>query len=162
MEIERSTNFLLFRQKRQDVALLYDLYFDYVSSQMRIGSYIIPDRFVLVAAFACMFYDLKLVSGYSGFASSVNQVRRVANFSLPPHHWLTWGDENHIIDLLPVDGMFGVSTPQAVFQKDNRCRFFASKTIFPIDWDNKKKMDFHKKVNEVSSVLESLIEKVPF
>lgn len=158
MEIVKLTELLLFKQKRQDVALLYDLYFDYVSSRMSDESkYSIPSTFTLVSAFACVFYpELKLESGYTVCAASGESHSQGVNYRHYAHHWLIWNNENYIIDIVPIDGIFGVSTPQAVIQKLYKKRFFPTKNIYPSDWDESVKFAFNKGVEDIVRVLEEL------
>jgi len=164
MKLEHATTeMLLFRQKRQDVGLLYDLFFEYVSVEVGKGKPSIPDRFTLTAAFACVFdHDLKLVSGLCSFTPAVHILSGRIILRFLPHHWLSWHDENHIIDVLPLDGMYGVSVPQAIVQRREMMRYFPSKGIFPTDWDDTKKASFDNSVSDVVAILEELMEKVPF
>lgn len=162
MSIELSTfDILFFRQKRQDIALLYDLYFDYVSSRISSEKYIIPDSFTIIAAFSCVFdSDFRLVSGLCGFVPAYTQTGKVI-LRFFPHHWLAWKDDDHIIDVIPLDGMFGVSVPQAIIQKRQMRRYFPSVGIFPYNWAKQKKVEFDGQVNNLVTVLEELMQKVP-
>lgn len=162
MNVDQTTSLLMFRQKRQDVALLYDIYFDYVSTEISKGKYTIPDRFALTAAFGCIFaHDLKLVSGLCGFTPKVHTSSGIIIFRFLHHHWLSWQDENHIIDLVPLDGMFGVSVPQAIVQRGGMKRYFPSSGLFPSEWDNEKKAEFDNTVSDIVSILEELMKKIP-
>lgn len=156
-----TTDMVLFRQKRQEIALVYDLYFDYISQEISKGNHYIPDRFTLTTAFSVVFYDTQVVSGLCGFTPTVNSTSGRIVLRFLPHHWLSWRDENNIIDVIPLDGVFGVSVPQAILQQRNRARFFPAMSVYPRSWDSKKKVDFDNKVNEVVAVLEELMKKIP-
>ena len=151
----------LFKQKRQDVSFLYELYFEHVSIEMSNEPSFTRDRFTLAAAFACVFDELQLVSGFSGFASNIDHVAKKVQYTLPIHHWLIWQDYTYVIDILPVDGVFGVSVPQAVVQKDGLYRFFPATTLYPVSWSKAKISEFDKDVSVVVSILEELKEKIP-
>lgn len=152
---------VLFRQKRQEVALLYDLYFDYYSNEVFKGNSCISDSFIVTAAFSCVFScDLKLVAGLCSFTASINNPLGRIIVRLSPHHWLSWRDENHIIDIIPLDGVFGISVPQAIFQRRDMMRYFPLLGIFPKDWNNNERTSFDNKVSEVVAILEDLMQKI--
>ena len=159
--MEDSATVALFKQKRQEVALLYDLYVAHVSNERDKGSCRIPDSFVITASFAKLFTDLKLVAGYMSFVSDLNRSQRRVSFVFPSHQWLTFRNKNQIIDVIPIDGEFGLSVPQAVIQRSGAIRFFQTKNIFPSSWDSKKMQEFEKGVEEVSLILKELMQKVP-
>jgi hypothetical protein len=163
--------------KRQEVAMLYDIFVEHIRENVlrekeraereNIESILVelPDNFLLTSAFACIFDDLKLTGGYTSFASSDIQIgtdtkKKTGVFSFPIHYWLTFVDENHIIDVLPYDGFFGVSTPQAIIQSGNKKRFFAKKDLYPSDWGIKEKTIFEDKLRDVVNILEYIKSKV--
>jgi hypothetical protein len=160
----RAITVLLLKQKRDEIALLYDLYFDYFSSQIHKGSYKTPDRFTLIAAFASVFYgEVKLAYGYCGFATYPDPVTMKVVYKLKPHHWLIFSDnEDCIIDVIPIDGIFGVSVPQAVIQNKYFKRFFSLDSLPASDWGASKKPEFNTDLEEIVSVLEKLLKKIPF
>lgn len=150
----------LARDVALNVRLLYDLYFDYVAShQLGTCPYKIPDRFVLVSGFACVFPDLEVTSGYVPFIASTED-HHPLRVSLIPHHWLTWR-EVFIFDLLPVDSKFGISTPQVVLENRSRKRFLQAGSIYPKDWGREEKVAFDNNVNALAEILETLMKKVP-
>lgn len=161
---DKNITFLLFKQKRDEIALLYDLYFDYFSSCVNMGGCKTPDKSTLVAAFASIFYsDVKLVYGHCGFASHPEISNMKIVYKLEPHYWLSFGnEENYIIDVLPVDGMFGISVPQAVIQ--DRCfkRFFPLDYLPATNWEVNQNTDFNTDIEDIISTLEILLKKVPF
>ena len=160
-EIQAITK-LLFKQKRQDVTLLYDLFFDYVSrNSMTENPYKVPESFLLVSAFASVFADLEVVTGCTGFVAELNDAERKATYEFVSHCWLVWQNENFIIDLVPIDGEFGLSVPNAVIQNPKRQRFFPKKKLYPNHWDIKKKSEFDHQVSDLVEILEMLMKKVP-
>lgn len=160
METNAPLRLLVFSQKRLEVSMLYDLYCKYIRYKIAIEeTYAIPDSFLLTTAFSLVFPELKLSSGYVSFIVDINFENKMIALKRLPHHWLTWEDENHIIDVLPVDGMFGVSVPQAVLQNYGNKRFFLTKNLFPKEWSAKQKVDFENKAEELSVILQGIMSK---
>lgn len=151
-----------FHQKLQEVALLYYLVCEHFLLQgAPKGQLVVPSTFVLVSAFGDFFSDLQVVSGRCAFIVAINETERKVGLNFIEHHWFQWRDESHIIDLVPIDGEFGVSVPQAVLQPEGRKRFFKSKTLHPEDWGNKQKIRFDSEVSALVELLQKLNKKVP-
>jgi hypothetical protein len=161
MKTKHSVDFTFFAHKQQDVELLYRMYVDCVRVQKTKGNHKIPDTFVLVSAFASVHSELEVAFGYVGFVSDINHVTRKVQYEMPEHYWLTWRDPDYIIDLLPLDGEFGISIPQAVIQKKKLKRFFPSKNLYPKNWGVKERVTFDSDVSDLVVVLEGLQKMVP-
>lgn len=67
MDIKSGTESVSFQLLRKEVALLYDLYFEYVTKKKKEGPFVIPDTFLLTAAFSFVFDGLTFQSGYVFF-----------------------------------------------------------------------------------------------
>jgi len=149
----------LARDIMTDVRLLYDLYFDYVCQHQ--GDeipYRMPDNFIFISAFACIFDDLEVKAGYVPFVVTTSPHKLLA--CLVPHRWLVWRHK-FIIDLVPVDGKFGVSVPQLVVDNDARKRFLQVLGLYPAEWGAKEKTTFDQGVSDLVEILEILMKKVP-
>lgn len=162
MNDEHTMQKLLFQQKRDEVILLYQLFSWYVSKHaLDKNPYNVPETFVLVAAFASVFHDLTVSAGSLGFVVEMNESKRTGKYEFVPHHWLVWQNEDYILDLVPIDGGFATSLPNAVIQNDKRRRFFPKTKVYPNDWGVQKKADFDSKVSDLVEILEILMKKVP-
>lgn len=123
------------------------------------ATYKIPESFLLTAAFSLVFPELKLSSGYMSFINNIDFPEKRINLKFPRHHWLIWENENYIIDVLPLDGIFGVSVPQAVVQNSYVKRYFPAASLFPKGWSAKQKVEFEDKVDTLAEILHGLMEK---
>ena len=157
-----SLKLMLFAQARQEVHILYDVFFERMTRALA-DKQPFPEvtRFILVRAFEEVFFPrLKMVSGYCAFIAERNGV---AVIELAPHHWLTMeGTPSHIIDVLPVDGTFGVSCPQAVVHNESSVRFFEAKGIYSVDLSQEDIATVNGKIIKVVELLTSCMEKIPF
>jgi hypothetical protein len=158
----------LFAQKRQEVHTLCDALFGEHVKATSAGKYFpTVDRFCLVMALGDLFHPyLTMVSGYCVFmyvqeGSYIKEKKTVSQL-LMPHHWLRMHDnENHIIDVLPYDGIFGVSVPQAVLQKKNLPRFVPSGEIYPTCWNMAERESSRKRTEELIAILDIYAQKIP-
>lgn len=155
------TDDFLFAQVRKDVAMLYDAYVYHFGMNRDVLE--IPTTTKLVTAFSCIFYlELKLVYGTTLFVAEKDKKGKVLRTSSRrPHYWLSWKDEDHVIDVLPADGKFGVSVPQAVLQTKSKRRFFPEKVIFQPEWDRDLREGFSRDVDDIAATLDSIMRKIP-
>lgn len=161
---------MLFKQRADDVRLIYGLYCDYVFGRiMETPPYKIPDTFTLVCAFASVFDGLKPVSGYTGFITAIDREANEMEYKEQIHHWLVFRDfplenKTYLIDVIPADGKFSVSVPQAVIQDNTKKRFFPLKSLYPksFGWSNQEVVAFSSRVDSLVETLKMLMQKVPF
>ncbi|MFA6608930.1 MAG: hypothetical protein WCT07_03410 [Candidatus Paceibacterota bacterium] len=144
-----------------DVRLLMDLYYDYFMKELSSDkSSKVPLKYTLVRAAELSFFgthDLKAVTGYCSFCIFNGKNLKVRSHS---HQWLLWRDK-YIIDVVPLDGMFGVSVPQAVFPKDNYKRFSALPGLYPKNCSAELKKKLDADVENLSQIFDELFQKVP-
>ena len=149
----------LLMDARDCIVLLYHMYVEYVSSHSKdTVPYVVPDTFTLVSAFAEVSIDMDVVCGYGSFLDMLSARMSKSNAVLVPHTWLLWR-RHYIIDLVPLDGEFGVSLPQVVLQSPLRARFFGAKSSFPKEWGYTEKIAFEQRVDELVEILKSLQQK---
>ena len=152
---------VLFKYVVMDVRLLLDLYYDYFMKQFSSGELTkIPLTYTVVRAIESSFFEnhkLKAVRGYCSFCIFDGKNLKVRTH---PHQWLLWRDK-YIIDVVPLDGMFGLSVPQAVFPKDEHKRFSALPDIYPKNCNIKLRKEIDADVESLSQVFDELLKKVP-
>ncbi len=166
---ERSIDLLYLKQKRDEVALLMDLLFEYVSQQKDpsvLHSFMVNgliDRFTLVSAVEMVCGEFVAVSGHMRFLLEINHKKKTVVWSYKRHHWLMWKDDRYIIDVLPYDGEFGVSVPQAVtprsvFEK----RFYRDGGEFAREMNSEEKIASDGRFSILINLLETLQQRVTF
>lgn len=162
--IARAVDLLFLKHKRDEIALLMDLFFDYVSHQEKSERLnLLPDTFTLVTAVATVCGDMRVVSGSVRFIPDVNHAKKTVTWSFKRHHWLIWKDDSYIIDVLPTDGEFGVSVPQAILAKSSEeKRFFRDLEVYIPDLSQEEKVTHDKRFSDLVSLFETLLKKVPF
>ncbi len=145
---------------RQDIHLVYALYFDYLVR----NKCEVPSNLEIIAAFGCLFFckDIKLVSGYTYLAREITlKSGEIVVLSKARHTWLSWLDENYIIDLVPLDGMFGISVPQAIIQTEKKKRFFSDTDDFHTNMSDSERVKFGCRVEEITNDLEEITKDTP-
>lgn len=151
-----------FKYVVQDVSLLLSLFFEYVESHAsKENPYKVPETFVIVTAFAFVFRNVTVTAGSLGFVVEMDESKRMGRYEFISHYWLTWQSEHYIIDLVPIDGIFGITFPNAVIQNKKRRRFFPRGKVYPDDWGTQEKAFFDHEVSCLVEILETLMKKVP-
>lgn len=158
-----------FAQIRDRVESVYKLYREHVVREafddgvQQFSKIKIPETFKFVTALSHFFYpELKVVAGHVGFASRSAQQKETYTNSLYMHYWLIWrGNGDHIIDVVPSDGFFVISTPQIVVQYGAKRRFIPFDTLYPKNWKQKEIQAFNKDVSSIIDTLEMLTKNTP-
>lgn len=167
--IKRATDLIFLKYKRDEIALLMDLLFDHVSKQKDFSvlhSFMVNgviDRLTLVSAIQMVCGEFVVASGHMRFLPEINFEEKTVVWSFRRHHWLMWQEDGYIIDVLPSDGEFGVSVPQAVITTSvSEKRFFRDVGISVPNISLEEKIAFDKQFSALVSLLEMLQQKIPF
>ena len=108
------------KDKRNDIHILYNLFFERLADESeRYFPTKIPDRFTLIEAFALLVGDVEAVRGYVNMYRTIDPILRLGRPVAIPHAWLTWKEERFIIDVIPTDGVLGISVPQVIIEQEN-------------------------------------------
>jgi len=152
---------IMLSQKLQDITVTYHVYHEYlVKKRATDEQYQVPDIFVLTSAFAEVFPDLQVVLGGCGFVHRSDTLTTTKRFVLCDHVWLVY-DESYIIDLVPYDGVFGVSVPQIIIPDPQCQRFFPNNRTFPESWGKQQKIDFEKCLFYHVEILQDVMTGIP-
>jgi hypothetical protein len=154
-------NFEDFSIVLSNVRGLMDLYLRYIFKQAEAGDKIItePNRYTLVRAIDIFFCNQDM-SSTVGTCLVVEQKDTTTLQILPvKHYWLTWRNI-YIIDVLPVDGRFGLSLPAPVFETHLPKRFRSTGGMYESSWSRPVRDLADKAVEELVSVFDSSLQKV--
>lgn len=162
MNAKLSVSMVVLSQKLQEITVIYHLYHEYLVKKRAAEEYYqTPDIFTLTTAFAEVFPDLHVVLGMCGFVYGPDMQTQRKRLVLCDHAWLVY-DDCYIIDLVPHDGIFGVSVPQVIIPEVNKQRFFPTDRKFPESWGDQEKINFDRSFSEHLSILQELSTNVPF
>lgn len=152
---------VLFRQIVNDIRMLMDLHYQWFLYQTSIGNELeTPRAQTVVRAIELSFfekYELKATIGYCTFGNYDSKNMSLVVYN---HYWLVWKDK-YIIDVMPMDGLFGISVPQAVFPKEKFIRFSPVNGIYQKDDTMEMRRKSDEDVEGLSQVFDELFKNVP-
>lgn len=152
----------LFRNLVIDIRLLMDLYFDYLTKEKAKHSKAIepPVTYIIVKAIELSFFGSNNIKSQIGFCVCCFSDRGLIHMRRNLHAWLVW-KEKYIIDVLPIDGMFGVSVPQAVFPNQNYVRFNPDNRSYTEKFNSNILRILDDRAAKLSYLFDELMSKVP-
>jgi hypothetical protein len=148
-----------------NLRFLIDLYYGLLKSQSTKSGNdaLVPSQYVLVRACGLFMYasGLRTVVGRYLIVGDSGEINST-HFSIAaiPHTWLMYGSD--IIDVIPVNGKFGISVPQILFASDLPNPFSPSVEIYPEGFGKGMRRKADEEVEALVLVFESIMRKVVF